>query len=95
MHRSLENVGIIVKMMIPAAKRQPNMDAKYFALFEAPLSCLRLLHPITSLDRVRQATRLKYFSLQSEKYYVYYITQFILFHNKIHPQDMGANEIGV
>jgi integrase len=45
------------------------------------------------LDQVRQTIRLKHFSLQTEKYYVYYITQFILFHNKRHPRDMGVDEI--
>jgi integron integrase len=45
------------------------------------------------LDRVRQTIRLKHFSLQTEKSYVYYITQFILFHNKRHPRDMGVDEI--
>jgi site-specific recombinase XerD len=45
------------------------------------------------LDQVRQTIRLKHFSLQTEKSYVYYITQFILFHNKRHPRDMGVDEI--
>jgi S-adenosylmethionine synthetase len=45
------------------------------------------------LDQVRQTIRLKHFSLQTEKSYVYDITQFILFHNKRHPRDMGVDEI--
>jgi integron integrase len=45
------------------------------------------------LDQVRQTIRLKHISLQTEKSYVYYITQFILFHNKRHPRDMGVDEI--
>jgi len=45
------------------------------------------------LDQVRQAIRLKHFSLKTEKSYVYYIRDFILFHGKRHPKDMGADEI--
>jgi integron integrase len=52
-----------------------------------------MTQPPRLLDRVRQAIRLKHFSFQTEKSYVYYITQFILFHDKRHPQDMGVDEI--
>ncbi len=45
------------------------------------------------LDRVREAIRLRHFSLSTEKSYVYYIRDFILFHDKRHPQEMGADEI--
>lgn len=45
------------------------------------------------LDRVRQVIRLKHFSLKTEKSYLYYIRDFILFHNKRHPLEMGATEI--
>lgn len=52
-----------------------------------------MTQPPRLLDQVRQTIRLKHFSLQTEKSYVYYITQFILFHNKCHPRDMGVDEI--
>ncbi len=45
------------------------------------------------LDRVRQSMRLRHFSLKAEKSYVYYIRDFILFHQKRHPNEMGVNEI--
>ncbi len=45
------------------------------------------------LDRVRQSMRLRHFSLKAEKSYVYYIRDFILFHQKRHPSEMGVNEI--
>src|ERR1043165_9009411 len=45
------------------------------------------------LDEVRRVARLKHLSLSTEKAYVYYIRQFILFHNKRHPREMGAAEI--
>lgn len=49
--------------------------------------------PPRLLDQVRQAIRLKHYSLKTEKSYVYYIRDFILFHNKRHPKEMGADEI--
>lgn len=45
------------------------------------------------LDQVRECIRLKHFSLKTEKSYVYYIREFILFHNKRHPKEMGVAEI--
>ncbi|MEO1149282.1 MAG: site-specific integrase, partial [Cyanobacteria bacterium J06638_22] len=49
--------------------------------------------PPRLLDQVREVARLKHFSLATEKSYVYYIRDFILFHNKQHPKEMGAPEI--
>jgi len=37
--------------------------------------------------------RLKHFSLKAEKSYIYYIRDFIVFHNKRHPREMGVAEI--
>ncbi|PSB16098.1 hypothetical protein C7B76_12300 [filamentous cyanobacterium CCP2] len=45
------------------------------------------------LDQVRQSIRLKHFSFKTEKSYVHYIRDFILFHNKRHPKEMGVDEI--
>ncbi|MBC7265180.1 MAG: integron integrase [Chloroflexi bacterium] len=45
------------------------------------------------LNQVRQVMRLKHMSLSTEDSYLYYIKQFILFHNKRHPKDMGVDEI--
>ncbi len=44
------------------------------------------------LDEVRRVARLKHLSLSTEKAYVYYIRQFIIFHDKCHPREMGAEE---
>ena len=49
--------------------------------------------PPRLLDQVRESIRLKHFSLSTEKSYVYYIRDFILFHDKRHPKDMGSSEI--
>lgn len=45
------------------------------------------------LDQVRDRLRVKHYSLRTERTYLYWIRDFILFHNKRHPRDMAAVEI--
>jgi site-specific recombinase XerD len=45
------------------------------------------------LDQVRYAIRAKHYSLRTEEAYVQWVRRFILFHNKRHPKDMGAEEV--
>lgn len=45
------------------------------------------------LDQVRQVMRLKHMSIRTEDAYIYWIRQFILYHDKKHPELMGAREI--
>ncbi len=45
------------------------------------------------LDRVRQAMRLRHMSRRTEDAYVGWIRRFILFHDKRHPDEMGAREV--
>jgi len=45
------------------------------------------------LQQVRRTLRLKHMSRRTEKSYLYYILDYIYFHNKRHPQDMGVEEI--
>jgi integron integrase len=49
--------------------------------------------PKRLLDQVRDAIRLKHYSIRTEQAYVDWITRYILFHNKRHPKDMGAPEV--
>ena len=46
------------------------------------------------LVRVRDAIRSKNYSIRTEQAYVGWVRRFILFHDKRHPKDMGAAEIG-
>jgi integron integrase len=46
------------------------------------------------LDQVRAATRLRHYSVRTEQAYVHWARQFILFHGKRHPTEMGENEVG-
>jgi integron integrase len=45
------------------------------------------------LDRLREAVRVKHYSLRTEQAYVHWTKRFILHHGKRHPQDMGAPEV--
>ena len=45
------------------------------------------------LDRVKQATRVRHYSLRTEQVYVSWIKKFIRFHNNRHPCEMGELEI--
>ena len=45
------------------------------------------------LDQVRDRLRLKNYAYQPEKSYLYWIKQYILFHNKRHPKEMAGSEI--
>jgi hypothetical protein len=49
--------------------------------------------PRKLLDRVRDALRLKHYSIRTEQAHIGWIRRYILFHNKRHPQDMGTAEI--
>jgi len=45
------------------------------------------------LDQVRDVIRKKHYSIRTEQSYVNWIKQFIIFHKKRHPKDMGESEI--
>lgn len=49
--------------------------------------------PKKLLDQVRDTIRRKHYAYRTEETYVSWIRQYILFHNKRHPQEMGAVEI--
>ncbi len=49
--------------------------------------------PPRLLDRLRQAIRVRHYSLRTEEAYVGWVRRFILYHGKRHPLEMGAAEI--
>jgi hypothetical protein len=49
--------------------------------------------PKKLLEQVQDVIRLKHYSYQTEKIYIYWIRHYILFHNKCHPKDMGSKKI--
>lgn len=51
------------------------------------------LNPPRLLDQVREAIRLRHYSIRTEQAYTDWIRRFILFHGKRHPREMGAAEV--
>jgi len=49
--------------------------------------------PTKLLDQVRQKIRFLHYSRKTEQSYVQWIRRYILFHNKRHPKEMGAEEL--
>jgi len=49
--------------------------------------------PPRLFDQVREAIRLRHYSLRTEQAYLHWIKRFILFHQKRHPAEMGPTEI--
>ena len=45
------------------------------------------------LDQVRNKIRIRHYSIRTEKAYLDWIKRYILFHQKKHPEDMGATEV--
>ena len=45
------------------------------------------------LDQVRNAIRVRHYSIRTEQSYVYWVRYFIRYHHLRHPQDMGGEEI--
>lgn len=46
------------------------------------------------LEKVREAIRVRHYSVRTEECYVEWVRRFILFHGKRHPVEMGASEVG-
>ncbi|HZT78759.1 MAG TPA: integron integrase [Gemmataceae bacterium] len=49
--------------------------------------------PPKLLDRLREAIRVRHYSLRTEEAYVAWVTRYIYFHGVRHPAEMGAAEI--
>ncbi len=45
------------------------------------------------LDNVRQVLRVRHYSYQTEKTYIYWIKKYIFFHKITHPKDLAAAEV--
>ena len=53
----------------------------------------QIAQPPKLLDRLRAAIRVRHYSLATERTYVGWVKRFIYFHQKRHPQDIGAAEV--
>ena len=45
------------------------------------------------LEILRDKIRVKHYSISTERTYLYWVKEYILYHNKKHPKDMGKIEI--
>ena len=45
------------------------------------------------LDRMRAEIRVRHYSIRTEEAYIDWARRYILFHEKRHPKDMGADEV--
>jgi site-specific recombinase XerD len=45
------------------------------------------------LEQVREALRLRHYSLRTKQAYAHWVKRFVLFHGKRHPREMGAAEV--
>lgn len=45
------------------------------------------------LDQVRELIRIRHYSVRTEQAYVQWIRRYILFHDKRHPLELGADEV--
>ena len=45
------------------------------------------------LEQVRNAIRVRHYSIRTEQAYLDWTKRFILFHHKRHPRDMGEEEV--
>ena len=68
---------------LPPSARDPDPDAALANVTREP----RLL------DRVRDAIRVRHYSIRTEQAYTGWIRRFILFHGKRHPAEMGKLEV--
>ena len=50
-------------------------------------------NPPKLLNQVRDKLRVKHYSIRTEQTYVDWIKRFILFHDKRHPKDLGAQDV--
>ena len=47
------------------------------------------------LDTVREAIRVRHYSIRTEQAYIQWIKRFIFFHGKKHPNDMSGQEVAI
>lgn len=80
-------------------RRKSEYDGASFSCCHMPTDPASLPSPAGSRgprrleERVREACRLRHYSLRTEEAYWMWVRRFILFHGKRHPREMGAPEI--
>jgi len=49
--------------------------------------------PPSLLQRVRDAVRVRHYSIRTEEAYAFWVRRYVLFHRKRHPVEMGEAEV--
>jgi hypothetical protein len=90
----LESVAHTEKDPVSAlAASRDALDFLYREVLRIEIGELPLPRPPRLLDQVHQVLRVRHYALSTEDCYIQWIARFILFHNKRHPRDMGADDV--
>jgi integron integrase len=92
--RFLEHVVRSEKQPLPALESARSaLELLYGTVLGIDLGELPRPRPPRLLDQMSQILRVRHYSPRTEACYVHWARQFILFHGKRHPRDMGAAEV--
>jgi hypothetical protein len=92
-HRFLEHVAQSEKEPLVALESAASaLELLYGSVLGMPLGDLPRPRPPRLLDQMSQVLRVRHYSRRTEACYVHWARQFILYHGKRHPRDMGAGD---
>jgi integron integrase len=91
-----EAIELVVSLAEPAdmgvlLQRKPSHEQRQVP--SPPRLPIPVARPAKLIDQIRAVIRAKHYSRRTEEAYVHWTRQFILFHNKRHPLEMGEIEV--
>ncbi len=92
--RFLEHVVQTEKPPLPALETARSaLELLYGTVLGIDLGELPRPQPPRLLDQMAQVLRVRHYSPRTEACYLHWVRQFILFHGKRHPRELGAAEV--
>ena len=92
--RFLEHVVRTEKEPLPALESARSaLELLYGTVLGIDLGELPRPRPPRLLDQMSQVLRVRHYSPRTEACYLHWVRQFILFHGKRHPRELGAPEV--
>ncbi|MCS6850153.1 MAG: site-specific integrase [Gemmataceae bacterium] len=92
--RFLQHVVRTEKRPLPALESARSaLELLYGTVLGVDLGELPRPRPPRLLDQMSQVLRVRHYSPRTEACYLHWVRQFILFHGKRHPRDLGAAEV--
>jgi len=89
--RFLEHVVRTAKQPLPALETARSaLELLYGTVLGIDLGELPRPRPPRLLDQMSQVLRVRHYSPRTEACYLHWVRQFILFHGKRHPRELGA-----